>query len=334
MTLAALRTAHASAADRSLDLARSGTRSRITASGSGAITLHAGEMPSCSASASWWSCRQWCLQAERLVGLGPRRDEAVADAAAPRHKVPPVAADLPEVRCKPLDRARGGGIQGRVVLHRISAGNENRAACAGLRACRLAGAGTGDSSWLCDWDLSAGRHRAGVRAGVRRSCRRRRVAGILHPQCLRGWTGQYARTLLVAAALGAGAACQALFGALLVRRSPGYPSSLSHVGDALRFVLRGGALACLVGATFGVSSLWLAGRIPLAAYGINWFTRWLGIRSASLSQDHSRGHWSARRRVSGEPAGQSLVPALLVTLAVVVGVFFPCGCERTAEYRP
>ena len=141
-------------------------------------------------------------------------------------------------------------------------------------------------------------------------------------------------TLLVAAALGAGAACQALFGALLVRRSPGYPSSLSHVGDALRFVLRGGALACLVGATFGVSSLWLAGRIPLAAYGINWFTWWLGDTLGVFVAGPltwalvgaPEGVWRARRA--------SLVPALLVTLAVVVGVFFLAAArERQSIVR-
>ena len=110
------------------------------------------------------------------------------------------------------------------------------------------------------------------------------------------------------------------FRALLVRRSPGYPSSLSHVGDALRFVLRGGALACLVGATFGVTSLWLAGRIPLAAYGINWFLvagDTLGVFVAGpltwALVGAPEGVWRARRA--------SLVPALLVTLAVVVGVF-------------
>ena len=253
----------------------------------------------------------------------------------PRHKVPPVAADLPEVRCKPLDRARGWRHSGRGwFASDLGLGNENRAACAGLRACRLAGAGTGDSSWLCDWDLSAGRHRAGVRAGVRRSCRRRRVAGILHPQCLRGWTGQYARDI----ARGCRTRCRrGMPGAF--RGSSGAPKPGLSVEPepcrgclALRAPWRCARLPrrrdlrgdlALAGGPDSTRRLWNQ-LVHLVAGG---YARRLCRRTTHVGTGRRAGGClesppgKPRAGPAGDPRGGC-------------GRLFPCGCERTAEYRP
>lgn len=127
---------------------------------------------------------------------------------------------------------------------------------------------------------------------------------------------------VLAAALATGASLQALLGAILVRWRPGYPASLNRVQDALQFVLLGGALACLISPTFGVTSLWLAGGIPSSEYLVNWFTWWvgdtLGVFVAGPLTWALVGApvavWRSRRSM--------LLPVLLTTLAVVVGVFF------------
>jgi signal transduction histidine kinase/DNA-binding response OmpR family regulator/CHASE1-domain containing sensor protein len=81
---------------------------------------------------------------------------------------------------------------------------------------------------------------------------------------------------LIAAGIATGAALQALAGQFLVRRWVGYPAALGTAGEAARFALAGGAAGCLVSPTVGVTTLYLAGKLPLEAYPINWATWWVG----------------------------------------------------------
>src|SRR5439155_3260747 len=77
------------------------------------------------------------------------------------------------------------------------------------------------------------------------------------------------------ASLGLGASFQALAGAWLMRRWVGLPCSLTQQNEVLKFL----ALApgsCLVGATFGVTALWLGGVIQSPNYFFSWWTWWVG----------------------------------------------------------
>jgi signal transduction histidine kinase len=73
-----------------------------------------------------------------------------------------------------------------------------------------------------------------------------------------------------------GAALQAVVGTVLVRRLVGYPSPLNREQDIAAFLLLGGSLSCLIGATTGVLSLWMTGRIQACEIGLNWCTWWVG----------------------------------------------------------
>lgn len=83
------------------------------------------------------------------------------------------------------------------------------------------------------------------------------------------------KTLATGAVIDTGSLLQALLGAALVRRfAPArerferFSSALTFAGIAL--------LACLVGCTFGVASLWLSGVLPADGIVHRWWTWWIG----------------------------------------------------------
>ena len=82
--------------------------------------------------------------------------------------------------------------------------------------------------------------------------------------------------LVVAASLGLGATLQTLAAAYLVRRYVGFPNSLIDVREIVSFLLLGGPVGCLVGATWGVGTLLLAGAISVPQGQFTWWTWWVG----------------------------------------------------------
>jgi len=84
------------------------------------------------------------------------------------------------------------------------------------------------------------------------------------------------KSIAVAASLGMGAAIQALAGGWLVRRFVGWPAALIRNREIFSFMALGGPAGCLVAATWGVGTLWLAGILPARAMFINWSTWWVG----------------------------------------------------------
>lgn len=73
-----------------------------------------------------------------------------------------------------------------------------------------------------------------------------------------------------------GAVAQAWLGAYLIRRIVGYPNALMQDRLVLGFSALGGPVACLVGATTGVISLWYGGIIEPSTVAWNWLTWWAG----------------------------------------------------------
>jgi PAS domain S-box-containing protein len=82
--------------------------------------------------------------------------------------------------------------------------------------------------------------------------------------------------VLVSLIVGAGAALQALAGALLVRRYVRQPLILSEPSDIAMFFGLGAFASALVSATVGVTALGTAGLIVPANLGLNWITWWVG----------------------------------------------------------
>ncbi|MBP7626158.1 MAG: CHASE domain-containing protein [Zoogloea sp.] len=120
-----------------------------------------------------------------------------------------------------------------------------------------------------------------------------------------------------------GGALQAGVGAWLVRRSIGEGwRELTRERDALRFLLLGGVLACLVSASVGVTGLYGLGVIDPVEYAYAWWNWYVGdalgvIVFAPLSLcflDRHSPLWAERRR--------RFVGPMLLTLGLVGLAFF------------
>ncbi len=83
-------------------------------------------------------------------------------------------------------------------------------------------------------------------------------------------------SVAVAGSLGLGAALQALLGARLVERLVGLPIPLEDRSALGRFTLLGGPLACVVGASVGVTTLLLTGLVDGSRAPFTWATWWVG----------------------------------------------------------
>ena len=130
------------------------------------------------------------------------------------------------------------------------------------------------------------------------------------------------RSLAIAASIGLGASLQAAAGAWLVRRFVGWPAALIRNGEILAFLCLGGPAGCLVGATWGVGTLWIAGVVPGSAWLMNWGTWWVGdtigiwifATIGLIAFAQPREVWRQR--------WQSVALPLAVSFATAVGVFW------------
>lgn len=132
----------------------------------------------------------------------------------------------------------------------------------------------------------------------------------------------FLKAVALCSSIGLGAALQAVVGAYLVRRVVGLPNPLSREWDIGAFLGLGGPVSCLTNATIGVTSLWIAGKIPWAAYFHNWWTWWIGDTIGVLIVTplllswlaEPRDAWRRRRLTVAVP----LVAAFMLTVVVFV----------------
>ncbi len=87
------------------------------------------------------------------------------------------------------------------------------------------------------------------------------------------WTGAPAP---VALAIASGNTLEALAAAYALRRIPGFRTSLDRLVDVVGLVSLAAVAATALGATIGVSSLWLSGILPAARVAATWRAWWLG----------------------------------------------------------
>ncbi|TBR22817.1 response regulator, partial [bacterium] len=137
-------------------------------------------------------------------------------------------------------------------------------------------------------------------------------------------------SVFLAAAIAAGGTLQALAGARLVRRWPGFPNSLARTGDILRFMLLAGPVACLVSPSVGTAALLGLGRVAGAEAPFSWGTWWVGDVLGVLLVAPALVLWSLPR--AGAKANRPLLVTvpLACTLAAAAAVF---GFARTHESR-
>jgi diguanylate cyclase (GGDEF)-like protein/PAS domain S-box-containing protein len=77
-------------------------------------------------------------------------------------------------------------------------------------------------------------------------------------------------------AIAGGAALQAVTGAYLLRRFSGFPNLLATEKEVFSFMFFGGVVSTLINASIAVTTLVVAGRIPLSNAFVNWWTWWAG----------------------------------------------------------
>ena len=111
----------------------------------------------------------------------------------------------------------------------------------------------------------------------------------------------------------------------LARKGFDFDPGLGRIRDILSFSILGAFVSSLFSATFGISSLILAGTLPTAQSAHTWFTWWLGdtvgcLVVAPLLLTLLTRHWSWKgSQRAGEVAGFSLL-LLLATVVIFSGL--------------
>jgi hypothetical protein len=117
--------------------------------------------------------------------------------------------------------------------------------------------------------------------------------------------GTLLTSLALPTSLGLGTALQALVGVWLVRRVVGFPMALDQGRQVAAFLGLGGPVSCLIGATWGVTSLLAGGIIPWPTGLVHWWTWWVGDTIGTLVVIPLLLVWTAARARSGAAAGLS-----------------------------
>ena len=128
------------------------------------------------------------------------------------------------------------------------------------------------------------------------------------------------RAVLVAGAIGLGAAAQALGGAVLVRRLVGYPTALDDESTVVRFLVTA-PLGCLVSGTVGVTALWGSGIIAGREFAFSWWTWWVGDTIGVVIVTPLVFLWVGEMR-EVRPARRLAVTLPLAAVAALAVVFF------------
>jgi len=138
------------------------------------------------------------------------------------------------------------------------------------------------------------------------------------------------KSIFLVVSIGAGASLQAIVGALLMSRFVRHPTALIGEKDVFKFLLLGGPISCLVNATWGVTSLLLAGVIQPADYLLHWWTWWLGDTIGVIAFTPPVLIWAAK------PQGASLrrqisvsLPVCLTFALVVLSFVYTSAWEQT-----
>jgi signal transduction histidine kinase len=140
----------------------------------------------------------------------------------------------------------------------------------------------------------------------------------------------FIKTVYLAMSIAAGGTLQAALGAFLIRRFVGYPNRLDNEKDIIFFLLLGGPFSCLVGATFGATTLLFLRLVPPADYPFNWFTWWVGDVIGVMLVAPVLVIWAVGRR-EATLRRQLSVAGLLMVMLVLVVVFF--AASRRSEER-
>lgn len=89
-------------------------------------------------------------------------------------------------------------------------------------------------------------------------------------------TASILKTGFMAISIGFGATMQPLLAHYLIQSNVKLKSGLLHGREVIYFLTLGGPISCLLGASWGVTTLWLMGFVSNSEYGFSWLTWWIG----------------------------------------------------------
>jgi two-component sensor histidine kinase/integral membrane sensor domain MASE1 len=129
------------------------------------------------------------------------------------------------------------------------------------------------------------------------------------------------KSIAVAGGIGAGAALQAAFGAMLIRRFLGRQNALEDGRSVTTFLLLGGPAACVVNAVVGVTTLYLSGILALSTLAFSIATWWVGDMIGVLIFA-PLGMLALSRGATARSRLAPIIVPLGFTFAAVVALFF------------
>ncbi len=133
------------------------------------------------------------------------------------------------------------------------------------------------------------------------------------------WSGA---PIAVACGIALGNTLEAVLGAYVLWRVPGFRPNLDRVADALALVAFAALASTVVSATIGVSSLYVGGLMPGARFGETWLVWWQGDAIGDLVVAPFLLSWASglRIRTTRLRVGEAvaLAAALLVASAVLL----------------
>lgn len=139
-------------------------------------------------------------------------------------------------------------------------------------------------------------------------------------------------TLMLAAGIATGASIQAWGGQLFVRRwLESRWQDLDQEKDVLQFLMLGGGLACTMSATFGVTSLMLAGVVPAEAFAYTWWTWYVGDTLGVLIAAPLLLGFLQRNKAGWHARLKTIAPPVFVTLLIAIAMFW--GTARWENER-
>ncbi|MFK5951068.1 MAG: EAL domain-containing protein [Methylococcales bacterium] len=126
-------------------------------------------------------------------------------------------------------------------------------------------------------------------------------------------------SVLLVSMISFGAVLQALIGYFLITKSSSQPNSFQTSKQICKLLCFGGAFSCIVGASTGVSGLFLAGFISGEQFFTNWLTWWLGDSiGVILFAPITLVFFAKPRDQWGAKVNSVAIPLLIASFLVVV----------------
>ncbi len=135
-------------------------------------------------------------------------------------------------------------------------------------------------------------------------------------------TSELMPALLLALSIGAGAVVQALVGSYFIKRYVNIYSGLIMPGSVILFFALGGPLSCLISATWGVTSLYIADQLSTSNLLYNWVTWWVGDTIGVFLLVPLIFIWFGQPRELWEQRRFHITFPLIFTALMVMALFF------------